>query len=545
MRFRLGLPGVRDVRVSRNPNTPLRLVFASVIVVTFLSGIDDLFIDLVYFFRVLPFRKARKVYTEVELTAAPERPIAIMIPTWKEANVIAGMLTANVGALRYSNYHLFVGTYPNDPETRAAVAQVCAEFPHVHEVVGPVDGPTTKAGCLNVVYDAILEWERCHDVHFEIFVQHDSEDSIHPQSLRLFNLYVPEWDMVQLPVFSHPLQYPSWIGSHYLDEFAEHHHKNLPVRQLLAGCVPGAGVGCAFSRRALEGMSKLSADGHLFRPSALTEDYDFAFRLVQAGFSSTFLMAAIRITESYLGTDLRLVRRIRHETICTSERFPEELGRAIRQKSRWILGITFQGFQQLGWKGNVWMRYMLMRDRKALLTAHVSLLSWVLLLGYIASLPVPRLSWVEMLAVANFGLGVWRIVMRVYCVGSRYGTAAALWSIWGLLIGILVAFCATSAASWTWLIHRLCGRPLRWNKTEHVFPEEYAPSSHRKLGDLLAESGTVTWDQLERALIIQREDDRPVGQILIDMGLLEEEELTEALVRQKSDTALLVHDLNR
>jgi bacteriophage N4 adsorption protein B len=510
--------------------------FISVVVVTFLSGIDDLFIDLVYFFRVLPLRKAHKVYTEAELAAGPERAVAIMIPTWKEANVIARMLRTNIGALRYSNYHFFVGTYPNDSETRAAVAEVCAQFPHVHEVVGSVDGPTTKSGCLNAVYDAILQWERRHRVRFEIFVQHDSEDSIHPQSLRLFNLHVPEWDMVQLPVFSHPVQYPSGIGSHYLDEFAEHHQKGLPVRQFLAGSVPGAGVGCAFSRRALEGMSKLSVDGGLFRTDALTEDYDFAFRLVQAGFSSTFLLAAIRITESHLGTDLRLIRRVRDETICTSERFPEKLGRAIRQKSRWILGITLQGYRQLGWKGNAWMRYMLMRDRKALITAHVSLLSCLVLLGYMVPLPVPRQFWVEMLAIANFTLAVWRFVMRAYCVRSRYGAVAALWCIWGLLSGMFVAFCATSVAIWSWLNHRLRGRPLRWNKTDHVFPEEYTAACHRKLGDLLAESDQVTWDQLERALTIQRENHRPVGQILLDMGLLEEEELAEALGRQKRAT---------
>ncbi|WP_223200730.1 glycosyltransferase, partial [Staphylococcus aureus] len=47
--------------------------------------------------------------------------------------------------LDYENYHIFVGTYPNDPDTQRDVDEVCARFPNVHKVVCARPGPTSKA----------------------------------------------------------------------------------------------------------------------------------------------------------------------------------------------------------------------------------------------------------------------------------------------------------------------------------------------------------------------------------------------------------------
>lgn len=55
--------------------------------------------------------------------------------------------------LDYENYHIFVGTYPNDPDTQRDVDEVCARFPNVHKVVCARPGPTSKADCLNNVLD--------------------------------------------------------------------------------------------------------------------------------------------------------------------------------------------------------------------------------------------------------------------------------------------------------------------------------------------------------------------------------------------------------
>ncbi|RXM22098.1 glycosyltransferase like 2 family protein, partial [Citrobacter sp. AAK_AS5] len=87
--------------------------------------------------------------------------------------------------LDYENYHIFVGTYPNDPQTQTDVEKVCARVPNVHKVVGARPGPTSKADCLNNVLDAIMQFEQRAGIQFEGFILHDSEDVLCPMELRL------------------------------------------------------------------------------------------------------------------------------------------------------------------------------------------------------------------------------------------------------------------------------------------------------------------------------------------------------------------------
>lgn len=87
----------------------------------FLLGLDDLFIDLVYWGRVLVRRF--RIYNrfdradEERLFAAPEKPLAIMVPAWNEVGVVGEMARLAASTLDYENYQIFVGTYPNDPQT--------------------------------------------------------------------------------------------------------------------------------------------------------------------------------------------------------------------------------------------------------------------------------------------------------------------------------------------------------------------------------------------------------------------------------------------
>src|SRR5262249_27775558 len=119
-------------------------------------------------------------------------------------------------------------------------------------------------------------------------VMQDSEDIVHPLSLKLFNYLIPRMDMVQLPVF--PLEAPwyDFTSGHYLDEFSENHSKDLLVRERLAKTIPSAGVGCAFSRRALEAVAR-HKNNQLFSIDSLTEDYDFGFRLKEENLKQIFV----------------------------------------------------------------------------------------------------------------------------------------------------------------------------------------------------------------------------------------------------------------
>ena len=67
------------------------------------------------------------------------------------------MLKATLDRLDYDHYRIFVGHYRNDPATAAAIASVAD--PRIEPVEVPADGPTTKADCLNHLYDALIAYE--------------------------------------------------------------------------------------------------------------------------------------------------------------------------------------------------------------------------------------------------------------------------------------------------------------------------------------------------------------------------------------------------
>src|ERR1700760_4581907 len=74
----------------------------------FLSGIDDLFVDLCYVaWRC--YRRVRKPrdqapITREKLMGRAEQPIAIMIPAWDESDVIRPMLANTLRTINYGNY---------------------------------------------------------------------------------------------------------------------------------------------------------------------------------------------------------------------------------------------------------------------------------------------------------------------------------------------------------------------------------------------------------------------------------------------------------
>lgn len=87
-----------------------------------LSGLDDLFLNAVFFTRRL-WNGVRKP-SRAALDSVPPRRIAVFVPLWRESDVIRRMLEHNLAAVRYAPLDFFVGVYPNDPATGAAVAKI-------------------------------------------------------------------------------------------------------------------------------------------------------------------------------------------------------------------------------------------------------------------------------------------------------------------------------------------------------------------------------------------------------------------------------------
>src|SRR3954465_2422048 len=135
-------------------------------------GASDLAVDLIW-----ALARARGGRPRLALSheqAAPARRLALFVPAWDEAAVIAPMLRGTLAAYGGVDFRLYLGCYPNDPATAAAAAEPAD--PRVRIVVGPRDGPTTKADCLNTLWRALAGDEATGAWRAEGIVLHDAED---------------------------------------------------------------------------------------------------------------------------------------------------------------------------------------------------------------------------------------------------------------------------------------------------------------------------------------------------------------------------------
>lgn len=426
------------------------------------GGLDDLLVDLIYLLRRLGGRRAAPPALEGPV---PPGRIIVFVPAWDESSVIGAMLRAALARFDHPDYRIYVGTYPNDPATIAAVAAVALEDARVRLVIGPRPGGTTKADCLNTLWRALLRDEAAEGFIASAVALHDAEDVVHPLELRVYAHGLVAHAAVQLPVL--PLAHAGsrFFAGHYLDEFAESHGRGLVVRQAVGAGLPFAGVGCAIRRDVL-GRLAAQRDGAPFDATSLTEDYELGLALAAMGAPARLL----RIAEAPGGPP-----------VAVRAYFPRELDAAVRQKARWMIGIALAGWDRTGWGGwrqigDNWMR---MRDRRATLEipvlalAYLSILLWGLSLGghLLGGTTLPAQSLLmQALLWTNFGLLAWRLAVRAAFVGRAYGWREALWSVPRVLSSNAVALLAARRALFAYL-RMLGGAPPRWDKTAHQFPD--------------------------------------------------------------------------
>jgi adsorption protein B len=449
------------------------------------NQLDDAFMDASYVLRGL-HRSHRRLVREEELRAVPPKRIAVVVPAWKEAEVIEAMLEHNLRKLDYplDRYDIFVGTYPNDPDTQRGVDAAASRHPSIHKVVVPHDGPTSKADCLNWVYQGLILEERRRGERFDILLMHDAEDVIHPLSLRLYAKLIPASEFVQTPVFSLPLPVADVVSGTYVDEFAEHHLKEMRVRGAMRGLVPSAGVGSAFDRDAFEEIA--TAHGQRpFNVESLTEDYEIGLKFRLAGRRVSFACHTVLCGGEEERPARRGARRKRREEyIATREYFPSRFSASVRQRSRWILGITLQTWKQLGWRGPPVVRYCLWRDRKAIFTNLLLVLGYLLVayvLGRSLQARITSSGWTPQTLIPPGTLLYHVLFVNLFAFAARggvksifvhrlYGWKHALVSPARLLLGNAISVAATWRAVKQYLRHRITGEPLRWLKTAHAFP---------------------------------------------------------------------------
>jgi len=317
----------------------LHAAFILCLYLIFIWGIEDLLVDIFYwtrqiYRRLFVYTKYPRLTVE-DLYKKEEQWIAIMVPAWQEAGVIGKMLETTIKHLDYDRYVIFCGTYVNDPETSREVDLISEKCQKVVKATVAHPGPTNKADCLNFVVREIHSYEVQHGISFSGYVLHDSEDIVHPLELKLFNYLLPRKDMIQIPVTALERSWKDFVACTYMDEFSEWHLKDLLVRERLTKAIPSAGVGTCFSRRAISFLEQKNG-GSPFPTDSLTEDYVVGLTLAEAGMGGIILHFPI----AFRGK--KGIRRTRKLYVSVAEYFPDTFWAAVRQKSRWILGIALQ-----------------------------------------------------------------------------------------------------------------------------------------------------------------------------------------------------------
>ncbi len=424
--------------------------------------IDEFAIDLSWLWLRLTGR-AKTARLPVGYGAEPlSGHAAVLIPAFQEAAVIGPTLAHMLAAWPQRDLTIYIGCYANDPATVAAASAAIGMDPRARIVVHGAAGPTTKADCLNRLYRALELDEERSGRRFTSVLLHDAEDMVHPAALQAIDAALVLRDFVQLPVRPEPQPQSRWIAGHYADEFAESHAKAMVVRAAFGAPLPAAGVGCGFSRTALgELAARRTALGEAgpFAPECLTEDYELGLVLSREARGSAFL-------------------RLRDDSgalVATGSYFPSEVETAVRQKTRWIHGIAFQGWDRMGWSGNAIDLWMALRDRRGPLTALVLAVAYLLLLidavlmglslaGYAA--PHGLSLALQLMLGASFAGFVWRAAMRFAFTTREYGVVEGVFAVLRIPLSNVIAIMAGRRALIAYFRSLQSGVVI-WDKTVH------------------------------------------------------------------------------
>lgn len=469
-----------------------------------------------------------------------------MIAAWHEENVIEAVMENMIASLQYprSMYHVFIGVYPNDEPTIDVVRRLTEKHENVHMVINVRSGPTCKADNVNNIIRYIKKFESKNQWQFRSITIHDAEDVVHPYELKLTNYLLDYYKVLQFPVI--PLQkmpalkniFNSMTIGTYADEFAENHYRTMNTREAMAAVVPSAGTGFVISHHILDAYG----DEPIFPEDSLTEDYKLSLTLAQKGFNTHFVLEKVpRLMDDHT---------VRWDFVATRSFFPDTFTAAVRQKTRWIYGITMQSAKisemlkasKLGFTG----RYSLYKDLKAKFSNMITLPGYLVFLYFLLSLVTeipdmyPSNSYAYALCVFLTFMMIFRQIMRAVAISNFYGfksmAVACLMPpvmpirlVWGNIINMTATFQA-----WK-LFFKVTGTKKRkkkvaWNKTDHTFlNKQVLYRYYRNIGDVLLEKQYIDVSTLSITLKQSRDEGLRIGEVLLQKGFIIEEQLVEAL----------------
>lgn len=526
------------------------------VILYLLMGLDDFIWDLAALIRKTSSKVEKFDMSKVD--SAPPKLLAVMIAAWKEDNVLGDVIDNFIESTIYplSMYHIFLGVYSNDKETVRVAKALSNRYPNVHAVVNSLPGPTSKAQNINYVISSIKEFEAKRGWKFHAFTIHDSEDVVHPYEMKTTNYLLGKYKAVQFPVFPlirmpKPRNYFKDITtSTYADEFAENHFFTMVNRNNFGAFVPSAGTGFTLSREVADSFE----EDEVLPGNSLTEDYRLSLTLYERGIPMYYVLERVpRVNDRY---------KVVYDFVSTRSMFPKTFSAAVRQKTRWITGITMQsaGFKDVfKTKGMKFTgRYSLYKDQKAKIGNLIVFVGYPVLIYFLTSLftelppiyPKYTLSWYLCLLVTVMMLE--RQAFRAVSVYHIYGMRSVFYSclfppflpfriIWGNIIN----FTATVKS----YRQKYLGVPkskktrkkndenkgkVKWDKTDHAFLEKNVLKRyHRKIGDILIERKMLTPVQLIEALkeIDSMEEKESLGRYLLGRGIITEAQFLECLAK--------------
>lgn len=157
--------------------------------------------------------------------------VAVFVLAWNESEVIADTLAHALAAWPQDNIRIYVGCYRNDPQTIEAAMRAAPGDARLRLVVHGRAGPSTKADCLNRLYQAMRSDEGRGGFYPRMVLFHDAEDMVDPAALNLLDEAIGDADFVQLPVLALPqrdsrsLEYHFARTPNYVSQSSRHQRK--------------------------------------------------------------------------------------------------------------------------------------------------------------------------------------------------------------------------------------------------------------------------------------------------------------------------------
>ncbi len=532
-------------------NDILYIIGLTLVILYIAMGFDDFLWDIFSLTKRRKYNKSR--FDFKTLRSSPPKLLAVTIGAWNESEVIEDVVENLLLSIQYpkSMYHLFVGVYPNDLETLTIVSELEKKYSNVHCIVNPKEGPTSKAQNINNVISKIMDFEKANNYKFASITVHDAEDVVHPYELLVTNYLIDKYSALQFPVF--PLmQKPTFknffknltVGT-YADEFAENHYITMVGRCSTGAFVPSAGTGLALSREVFDYFE----NEEIFPDGSLTEDYRLSLTLYEKGLPMYYVLDSI----PRVSNDNKIV----YDYVATRSMFPATFKKAVKQKTRWTLGITMQSvsMKEVFAKSNLpfTARYTIYRDLKAKVGNILAFVGYPVLIYFIISLFVPlptiypkySLSWYLCLVVTLFMLE--RQTVRAAAIYHIYGFKMMFFSsllppfvpiktIWGNVINLvstLSAYKQKLLSNKEKKKSKNKNKDIKWAKTEHTFlPKEILKRYHRTYGDILIEQEIIDPEKLSVAL-----SNKPsklfIGDYLVEQNIITGNEHLKVLALKK------------